>query len=74
MDVAEAFDAVFFVTVARVPVGVDGVVGAEIDHAKRTGGGIEKKPPGVGGIEQGIDEVDGCFGGILGKSRSEQDE
>ena len=68
MDMAEAFDAVFFVAVACVPIGVDGVVGTEVDHAKRAGGGVEKKPPGVGRVKQRIDEVYGGFGGVLGKS------
>ena len=65
MDMAEAFDAVFFVAVACVPIGVDGVVGTEVDHAKRAGGGVEKKPPGVGRVKQRIDEVYGGFGGVL---------
>ena len=74
MDVAETFDAVQIAAVACPPVGVDGVVGAQVDHAEGSTGGVEKEPTGIGCVNEGVDEVDGGFGGILGKSRREQYE
>ena len=74
VDVAKTFDAVQIVAVACSPVGVDGVVGAQVDHAEGSTGGVEKEPTGVGRVDEGVDEVDGGFSGILGKSRREHDE
>ena len=68
VNVAKTLDAVQIVAVTCSPIGVDGVVGTQVDHAKRASGGVEKKPPGVGRVKQRIDEVYGGFGGVLGKS------
>ena len=66
VDVAETFDAVQIVAVSGAPVGVDRVVGAQVDHAEGAAGGVEKEPAGVGRVDKGVDEVNGGFGGILG--------
>ena len=74
MDMAKTLDAVHIVAIACSPVGVDGVVGAQVDHAKWAAGGVEKEPTGVRRVDEGVDEIDGGFGGILGESRSKQDQ
>ena len=70
MDVAKTLDAVHIVAIACTPVGIDSVVGTQVDHAEGTTGGVEKEPTGVGRVDEGVDEVDGGFGGILGQNRS----
>lgn len=69
VNVAKTLDAVQIVAVPCSPIGVDGVVGTQVDHAKRAGGGVEKKPTGIGGVKERVDEVDGGFGGVLGEYR-----
>ena len=70
VDVAETFDAVQIVAVPGAPVGIDGIIWAQVDHAEGAAGGVEKEPAGVGRVDEGVDEVDGGFGGILGQNRS----
>jgi len=69
MDMAEAVVCCLFSSaVACVPIGVDGVVWTEVDHAKRSGGGrVEKKPPGVGRVERKEDQrgATGALGGCI---------
>ena len=74
MDMAKTFDAVHIVAIACSPVGVNSVVGAQVDHAKGATSGVEKEPTGVGCVDEGVDEVDGGFLGILGESRSKQNQ
>ena len=70
VDVAETFDAVQIVAVPSSPVGIDGIIGAQVNHAEGAAGGVKKEPTGVGRVDKGVDEVDGGFGGILGQNRS----
>ena len=48
MDMAKTLDAVQIVAVACSPVGINRVVGAQVDHAEGATGGVEKKPARVG--------------------------
>lgn len=44
MYMTKTFDAIFFISVASIPIGINSIIWAQVDHPKRTRGRIEEKP------------------------------
>ena len=66
VDVTEASDGISVIAIPRAPGSFHQHVGAQVNHPKRSAGGTEEEPPGVGGVDVGINQVDWQQGGMTG--------
>ena len=53
----EELDGIGSIDISSHPGTIDTGVGAEIHHSERPAGGAEKYPAGIGGINQGINQI-----------------
>lgn len=54
VDMAKALNAVEMVPIACAPIGVNGVVGTQVNHTERTGSRVKKEPTRIGRIDNGV--------------------
>ena len=71
VDVAEAFDLLVVVAVARFPSLVGLGIGAEVDHAEGATSRAEVEEAGIDGVDLGFDPIDGVLFFRLGEASGE---
>ena len=64
----EELDGIGSIDISCHPCAIDTGVGAEVHHSERAAGGAEEYPAGVGGVDIGIDKIDGVGGDSYGWS------